>query len=73
MFEAAPVQGAHAKVEVKVEARLEQPGVRIRIEGLARRYGTLEVFRDKIGWRVPVCFATLRAVPGQVGANACPI
>jgi NitT/TauT family transport system ATP-binding protein len=38
-MEAAPVQA-------KADERLEQPGVRIRIEGLGKHYGTLEVFRD---------------------------
>ena len=35
-----------APVQAKVEQRLEQPGVRIRIDALVKRYGTLEVFRD---------------------------
>src|SRR5205807_1801490 len=40
---AAPVQ---AKVEAKVAARPAEPGVRIRIDALGKRYGTLEVFRE---------------------------
>ena len=35
-----------APVQAKVEERLEQPGARIRIDALVKRYGTLEVFRD---------------------------
>jgi NitT/TauT family transport system ATP-binding protein len=35
-----------APVQAKVEERLEQAGVRIRIDGLGKRYGALEVFRD---------------------------
>src|SRR5262249_43039290 len=35
-----------APAQAKVEERLEQPGVRIRIDTLFKRYGALEVFRD---------------------------
>jgi NitT/TauT family transport system ATP-binding protein len=35
-----------APAQATVEERLEQPGVRIRIDGLGKHYGTLEVFRD---------------------------
>jgi NitT/TauT family transport system ATP-binding protein len=35
-----------ATVEAKVEDRQAEPGVRIRIDALGKRYGALEVFRD---------------------------